>query len=338
MGLVAGWLFLAGAALCVLAMLLPHSPKVDGAAIWIEAGATALASLPLLVWARRLPRGAYPAVMLVGTGVITVTMYFNGERLGAPSAGTQVLYVWVALYAGYFFTRAEIALQLAAIAACYAAILAIVDVGSVGPTRWLLTVAMASGCASIVYALKHRNDRLLARLHDAARRDPLTGIANRHVFDERLAHELAITRRMGHPTALVLLDIDHFKQINDLCGHVCGDEVLCTVAAVATQSLRETDLVARLGGDEFAAIVAGASTEQAYQAGERIRLAVLDAQSAVVDGASFTISVGVADSDEAGETPDAVVRSAYRALYSAKRRGRNRTSRPAGVSIGVRTA
>lgn len=329
MGLVAGWLFLAGAPLCVFAMLLPHSPKVDGTAIWIEAGATALLSLPLLIWARRLPRRIYPAAMIVATGVITVTMYFNGERLGAPSSGTQVYYVWVALYAGYFFNKAEIVVQLAAIAILYAAILSVVHAGSVGPTRWLLTVAMVCGCASLVYLLKRRRDQLMDRLHAAARRDALTGIANRQAFDERLGHELAVTRRSGHPTAVVFLDIDNFKQINDRRGHAAGDEVLRTVATVATQSLRETDLVARHGGDEFAAILPGANVQQAYQAAERIRLAVLDAQSAEAGAVPFTISVGVVDSVDAGEVVDAVVRSADRALYSAKRLGRNRTARSA---------
>ena len=338
MGLVAGWLFLAGAALCVLAMLLPHSPMVDGAAIWIEAGATALASLPLLVWARRLPRAVYPVAMLIATMVITITMYFNGERLGAPSSGTQVYYVWVALYAGYFFTWAEIVLQLVAIAALYAEILAIVHVGSVAPTRWLLTVAMACGAAAIVHLLKRRNDQLVGRLHAAARRDPLTGVANRQAFDERLNHELAVTRRSGHPTAVVLLDVDDFKRINDRHGHVAGDEVLRTVATVAARSVRETDLVARLGGDEFAAILPGAGTEQAYQAGERVRLAVLDEQSAAPGAITFTISAGVVDSVDAGEAPDSVVTNADRALYSAKRRGRNRTVRAARVPVGARTS
>jgi diguanylate cyclase (GGDEF)-like protein len=338
MGLVAGWLFLAGSALCVLAMLLPHSPKVDGAAVWVEAGATALAALPLLVWPQRLPRQIYPWVMLLATAVITVTMYFNGERLGAPSSGTQVYYVWVALYAGYFFSRSQIAAQLVAIAVLYAAILSVVDVGSVAPTRWLLTVAMASGCAGLVYVLKHRNDQLVARLQAAVRRDPLTGIANRQAFDERLAHELAVSRRTGQPTAIVLLDIDRFKQINDRHGHVSGDDVLRTVATIAARSLRETDLVARLGGDEFAAILPGASTEHAYQAGERVRLAVLDALSAEAGAVRFTISVGVADSEDAGEVPDELVSSADHALYSAKRSGRNRTARAAGMRVGFSTA
>jgi diguanylate cyclase (GGDEF)-like protein len=152
-----------------------------------------------------------------------------------------------------------------------------------------------------------------------------------------LAHELAVTRRTGHPTAVVLLDIDDFKQINDRFGHVSGDEVLRTVATVATSSLRETDLVARLGGDEFAAILPGATTEHAYQAAERVRLAVLDGQSVGPGATRFTISVGVVDSVDAGEAPESVVRSADRALYSAKRRGRNRTARTRRAPVRART-
>jgi diguanylate cyclase (GGDEF)-like protein len=335
MGIVAGWIFLAGGALCAGALLLPHTPKVDGPAMWIEAGGTALAALPLLGWARRLPHWIYPLVMMLASAIITATMYYNGERLSAPSSGTQILYVWVALYAGYFFTRIEIVAQLVLIAALYAAILSFLHVGSVGVTRWLLTVAIVSACATIVYALKHRNDQLVERLKAAARRDPLTGIANRVAFDERLAHELAVTRRTGHPTGVVLLDIDHFKAINDHYGHGAGDGVLRTVATIAAGSLRETDLVARLGGDEFAAILPGASTEQAYLAGERVRLAVLDAQSADEGAIRFTISLGVADSVDVGEAPDPLVTSADHALYAAKRSGRNRTARSARAPVGV---
>ncbi len=332
-GIVAGWLFLAGSALCVSAMLLPHSPEVDVAAIWIEAGVTALASVPFFVWARRLPRQVYPAAMLVATGVITVTMYFNGERLGAPSSGTEIYYVWVALYAGYFFSRAEIVFQLAAIAVLYAAILSIVHVGSVAPTRWLLTIAMVAGSATIVHVLKGRNDQLLRNLQAAARRDPLTGIANRQAFDERLAHELAVSKRTGRSTAVAFLDIDDFKQINDRFGHVCGDEVLRELATIACRSLRETDMVARLGGDEFAAILPGLNADGAFHVAERIRRAVPSAERSGT--APFTISVGVVDSIAAGILPEPVVRSADHALYRAKRDGRNRTARAEGIPIGA---
>ena len=88
-----------------------------------------------------------------------------------------------------------------------------------------------------------------ARLGDLATRDGLTQLANRRVFDERLAQELARARRHGAPLALLLLDIDHFKAFNDRYGHLRGDEVLCSVATILTENIRETDVAARYGGE-----------------------------------------------------------------------------------------
>ena len=176
--------------------------------------------------------------MLLASLTVTLSLYFSGERHGGPSAGNQVLYVWIALYSGYFFSMVGITAQLGAIAGLYGGVLLVIDPGSVALTRWLITVGMVSAAAVIVHALKRRNDDLLRRLAKAARTDSLTGLVNRQAFDERLEIDLARGRRTERPMALVIADIDHFKEINDRFGHAVGDAALRTVGETARQAAR----------------------------------------------------------------------------------------------------
>src|SRR6185312_11110941 len=150
---------------------------------------------------------SYECWMLLGTVTITLSIYFNGERHGGPSADNQVLYLWIALYCAYFFSKRAMAVQLCAIAALYAGVLLIIDPGPVALTRWLITVGMVSAAAGIVHVLKLHNEELLGRLATAARTDSLTGLFNRQAFDARLTSELARGRRGGRPTALIIADI-----------------------------------------------------------------------------------------------------------------------------------
>src|SRR4051794_31398924 len=102
MGRVAGVLYLIGSGLTVGGVLLPHSAKADVTAFWFMAVAMAVVGAALLRAADRLPQWSYSLAMLLGSVIITLSLYFNGERLGGHSAGNQILYVWIALYSGYF--------------------------------------------------------------------------------------------------------------------------------------------------------------------------------------------------------------------------------------------
>lgn len=163
----------------------------------------------------------------------------------------------------------------------------------------------------------------LARL---ARRDALTGLPNRRAFDEALAREVARAERGGAPLAVVALDVDHFKRVNDLHGHAAGDAALEAVAGRARDALRAGDLLARVGGEEFAALLPGAALADAREVAERIRGAV-SASPVVVTAAAvplvLTVSLGCATLGP-GEGAAALVARADARLYDAKHGGRNR--------------
>jgi len=162
----------------------------------------------------------------------------------------------------------------------------------------------------------------LARL---ARRDALTGVANRRAFEEDLAREAARAARAGTPLSLVLLDVDRFKAVNDTHGHPAGDAVLAAVAARAEGALRAGDLLARVGGEEFAILLPGAGLEAAVEAAERVRARI--AEEPVVAGEvslAVTVSLGCASLLPGDANGADLFARADRRLYGAKAAGRNR--------------
>ena len=171
-----------------------------------------------------------------------------------------------------------------------------------------------------------RQEGLLRKLYESSTRDALTGAYNRRHFDDRLRAEIAFAVRHATDCALILLDLDHFKRVNDTYGHPAGDEILRHLGAIAQRALRTEDVFARFGGEEFAVIVRGASTRGAGRLAERLREA-LQQQNAVHDGQEVpvTLSAGCAAlSCCATPTPEEVVAVADRRLYAAKQAGRNR--------------
>lgn len=150
--------------------------------------------------------------------------------------------------------------------------------------------------------------------------DPLTGALNRSTFDERLGAELARAERYGRGFALIMLDIDGFKAINDALGHLEGDRVLRTLARLVTERVRKCDAVGRWGGEEFVIICPETSLGNATQLAEDIRLGVAACDFGI--GRPCTVSLGVTV-NEAGDTVDSIVARADMAMYAAKRAGRD---------------
>jgi two-component system cell cycle response regulator len=176
--------------------------------------------------------------------------------------------------------------------------------------------------------LRKRNTELQSMLHHVealAITDPLTGLFNRRRFDDVLKREFAITKRYVTPLSCLMIDVDHFKRINDLYGHDAGDRVLCGVASRLAARLREVDTAARFGGEEFAILLPQTPKQGAMIVAERIAGVVRREHFEFDDGsASVTVSVGVADSrDVTGNAPDGLVKAADSALYLAKSRGRD---------------
>jgi diguanylate cyclase (GGDEF)-like protein len=174
--------------------------------------------------------------------------------------------------------------------------------------------------------LDHQDLIMALALADGARKDPLTGCFNRGYFDRRLAAEVERSHQGERSTSLVMIDLDHFKKINDQHGHTAGDAILRSVGHVLAGVIRAEDVVARYGGEEFALIAPGATTLGAALLAQRARGAI---EQAVIDADGtrlrVTASLGVATL-ACGQTASAhdLVRVADEALYLAKHSGRNR--------------
>ena len=174
-------------------------------------------------------------------------------------------------------------------------------------------------------------ERLLSRLREQtedfarlAHEDPLTGLPNRRRFDEALAHEFARSVRSGEAWSLAMIDIDHFKQVNDRHSHAVGDQALRAVAGVLRACGRDMDTVARLGGEEFALLMPHTALAQALGVCERLRMAVRSHDCGdIAPGLAVTISIGVAAWPQHPD-PAAVMAAADAALYRAKTGGRDR--------------
>ncbi len=170
-------------------------------------------------------------------------------------------------------------------------------------------------------------ERLLRRLYESSTRDALTGAYNRAHFDERLRTEIAFASRHNTETSLLIIDIDHFKRVNDTYGHPAGDAVLKELVALSQRLLRTEDVFARFGGEEFAVILRGIRLDGAFRLGERLRSA-LERTPIPFDGKTIriTLSAGCASMTccAAPVTPGELIRVADRRLYLAKRGGRNR--------------
>jgi len=154
--------------------------------------------------------------------------------------------------------------------------------------------------------------------------DSLTGLYNRKKLDDILVDEFARFQRSHRPFALLMLDLDNFKSINDKYGHVVGDEVLAKVAAILKQSVRTVDYVARYGGEEFVVVLVEMALAAALDVAERIRAEVeiprISTSNKLI---SVTVSLGVAHSRDSDSDHEEALARADRALYQAKRAGRN---------------
>jgi diguanylate cyclase (GGDEF)-like protein len=185
-----------------------------------------------------------------------------------------------------------------------------------------------------IVATAVQNANYVEQVKAQANVDGLTGVYNRRFFETRLGEELERAGRYEKVLSLVMIDIDHFKKLNDEFGHLLGDEVLRQVSAIMKQQLRKTDFVCRYGGEEFVIVAPETSGENALAICEKLRRAI---ETHAFPGVPrpVTISVGLAECPAHGLTRDEVVKAADSALYASKQAGRNRVTAAAAKAAAV---
>ncbi len=284
---------------------------------WLAAG------IDLAIIAGFLALGGYVyhtrrvRVASIAIAVLCVTGVVSTVHLIGPQ---QVYWTFPALVAVFYLVhpREAIGYALVMIIALLPAILPVRD--SMATTTLLITIVVTSAFALAFSMITNRQREQLLLL---ATRDPLTGAGNRRALDTKLNDVVHTHRRSGAPAALMLLDLDHFKQVNDAHGHGVGDKILKSITQIINLRIRVTDSLYRIGGEEFVVVLEGADLARAAHLAEQLRTLV-DANELVPDP-GVTISLGVAEL-KAGESANDWLHRADEALYRAKGAGRNSTS------------
>ena len=300
-----------------IGLVLPHPRQVEAPGLVVLVVVAATIAAALVWWRERVPAWVYPVVAVVGTALVSLALYCNGERRGGPVGSDEMYYLWVVIWAAYYFNRRVLALQVATVLIAYTVTLAAIHPDASGTTRWISLSGLVVGAALVVRMLSERGERLVADLRQAALTDPLTALANRRGLELGFAREADRHARDGRPFALLLLDLDSFKLINDAHGHKAGDRALIAVAELLRAEVRDESVAARIGGDEFALLLARTDAGGAAGVQQRLERAVdeLAHANAWPGAASIGVSVGGID----GDTLDELMHHADARLYVAKR-------------------
>ena len=252
---------------------------------------------------------------------VTVAMPTNAERV---LAGLEWLVRIGVLRGVLAVTAVSIALSLLITGLHLRLFLAV----PVPYEHWVFTAITVPAIVApaVTFAVLSLASRLMetrAALERAAHTDPLTQIGNRRAFTDQAGREMARVARGGRGFSILILDIDHFKALNDRLGHAAGDAALVAVARTCAAMLRQADFFCRWGGEEFIALLPDADLGDAVAVAEKLRLAI--ARRSLAGEHPLTVSIGVASSAGFPDTLDEIIREADRQLYLAKEQGRNRT-------------
>jgi diguanylate cyclase (GGDEF)-like protein len=309
------WLLGVGATLVVAGFfVLPAPAGAQQLPITVMALVACTAVVALATVGSRQPRWLFVLWPVLGTALISGVVLWSGRPLGVWA----IFYFWVMVFSCYFFRRQVIAAQLAWVAVCYLIVLWLGHAGPQAASAWVTVVGALAAATALVVTLK---ERILGLSH-AARRDTLTGLGTRNEFDERLALELDRVLSSNRPLALLMVDLDDFKRINERFGAERGDDALRKIAEIFGTVTRRIDLPARLGGSDFALIVPEAEARQAWFVAERFLRALTE--TFLEQPFKLTASIGVASSPIDGVTPETLAQAANQALAVAKRLGGGR--------------
>ncbi len=191
----------------------------------------------------------------------------------------------------------------------------------------ILMLLIAVGISTIYSRISTQRQRALEELRKRANTDALTGVASRHIFAAKSSAEFSRAKRYHRDFAVIMLDIDHFKAVNDTYGHPAGDEVIQKLAAICGTIIRGTDTLARLGGEEFAFLLPETNLQDAKQLAERLCAQVASTPIETAAGAiNITVSIGVSEISKKDTAFEQILKRSDLALYDSKQNGRNRVS------------
>jgi diguanylate cyclase (GGDEF)-like protein len=314
---VGGTLLLIGGSLAVILMAVgpgfvhgKTEPTLFVASIAIGIG------LLCVIWPGRVPGWFLPMIGPLGTVLIAMSSILTRTT----TDGSELLYMWTVLFSGYFMPMRFALLNIGLIALVYPAI-AISIMGRLGITPSVYLVGTSIVTMLIVASLRNQIARVITETAREARTDKLTGLANRRSWEEGLAHEIARQRRQQGPLSALVIDLDHFKRLNDTYGHAAGDLALAGVADILRSHARQSDVLARVGGEEFNLLLPDCAPGDARHRAEEIRIAV--ERIAAEWATPVTVSIGVASLPVHARAAGELMEAADVALYEAKRAGRN---------------
>jgi diguanylate cyclase (GGDEF)-like protein len=264
----------------------------------------------------------------------TYAIFSDGAASYMPSLPLTFLVLPFVMWAAIRFRQREVTTLIAAV--CAIAIYFTVKgrgpfaAESLNASLLLLLAFMSTVAVTglVLNAVVGERGRAMASLSEALREireqattDPLTGLYNRRFLQDYLPRELARARRRGSPLAILMIDLDHFKRVNDISGHAAGDSVLTKFGALLKRHIRTSDVACRYGGEEFVLVLPETPLDSAQSKAEQIRGSVERDRNALL---GVTASLGVALFPDHATDPDALTHAADRAMYEAKARGRNR--------------
>lgn len=319
-GRLAGILFVTGGLASIPANLLFRHPSV-GVLNHVLVGVAIVSGLGcLLVPWERVPERVFHAVPVVATAEVALTVW----AVGRHGPVYEWFYVLVAVFTAYAFeSRKAIAAHMAVFS--FAAALPVLYQGGATEhvARFGVLVPMLWVATAVVAHLREGLMVGQRELAELLRRDVLTGVGNRRLLTERLEYELARHRRTARELAVVVLDLDRFKSVNDTQGHPAGDRLLRAVADALVVTVRDGDTVVRHGGDEFCILAPETGREAAMRLGERVCEALASVEAL---GHPVTTSIGVAVFPHDGPTPELLLAAADVAERRAKARARGECS------------
>ncbi|MEL6869134.1 MAG: GGDEF domain-containing protein [Pseudomonadota bacterium] len=310
-------IFLAGAGVLGVGPMLIYR-LIEGSYLIATINALAVAGFVLIAWAiyfKGAVRVASVCMAMVAISAAVASITVRG--------GDQIIWIFPATVALFYLLKPK----EAALAACVALVLimpVIFDGNSAGKIAVFIAALTVTIALSVAFAAMTAAQR--KELHATTLLDPLTGTGNRRALDQMLTQSIEQAQSGDIPFVLIMLDIDHFKSVNDMYGHGAGDLVLRNVADIVNSNIRPSDACFRAGGEEFVVVAPATELENAGKLAERLRVAIHDYAHEIPASnhpLSVTASFGVAEHVQ-GESRDSLYKRADDALYDAKRSGRNR--------------